>query len=53
MKNEYQKDYYLQNKTVILQKEKDKYNNDVQFRLSKIYRNRLNSYIKGEKVFKM
>lgn len=47
-KNEYQRTYYQINKESIFEKEKDRYNNDYQFRLSKIYRSRLNSYIKGE-----
>ena len=48
-KNMYQREYYQLNKDVIFEKEKERYHNDIQFRLSKIYRNRLNSYIKGEK----
>lgn len=48
-KNAYQRDYYQLNKNIIFEKEKDRYNNDIKFRLSKIYRNRLTSYIKGEK----
>lgn len=47
-KNAYQRDYYHLNKNLIFEKEKDRYNNDINFRLSKIYRNRLTSYIKGE-----
>lgn len=48
-KNNYQREYYQLNKAKIFEKEKLKYQTDIQFRLSKIYRNRLNSYIKGEK----
>lgn len=48
-KNQYQRTYYKEHKQEIFEKEKQKYKNDVQFRLSKIYRNRMNSYIKGEK----
>lgn len=48
-KNQYQRQYYKNNKLVIFEKEKERYNTDVQFRLSKIYRNIMNSYIKGEK----
>jgi len=47
-KNAYQKEYYLLNKDKIFEKEKERYHNDIKFRLSKIYRNRLTSYIKGE-----
>lgn len=46
---QYAKTYYNANKESIFEKEKERYKNDVNFRLSKIYRNRLNSYIKGEK----
>lgn len=48
-KNQYSQEYYNKNKKIIFEKEKQRYKNDVQFRLSKIYRNRMNSYIKGEK----
>ena len=47
-KNAYQRDYYLKNKSIIFEKEKYRYHNDIKFRLSKIYKNRLTSYIKGE-----
>ncbi len=47
-KNAYQRTYYSQNKSVIFAKEKERYHTDVQYRLAKIYRNRFNSYIKGE-----
>lgn len=47
-KKSYSKEYYQLNKNIIFEKEKKRYHNDIQFRLSKIYRNRLNSYIKGE-----
>lgn len=47
-KNNYQKEYYQLNKDKIFENEKVRYQTDIQFRLSKIYRNRLNSYIKGE-----
>lgn len=47
-KNQYRRQYYKKNKLLIFEKEKQRYKNDVQFRLSKIYRNRMNSYIKGE-----
>jgi hypothetical protein len=47
-KNSYQREYYQLNKDKIFEKEKERYNNNIQFRLSKIYRNRLNSYIKSE-----
>jgi len=40
-KNAYQREYYKNNKNMIFEKEKDRYNNDIKFRLSKIYRNRL------------
>jgi hypothetical protein len=46
-KNKYQRKYYNLNKDIIFQKEKERYKNDVNFRLSKIYRNRMNSYLKG------
>jgi len=46
--SDYAKTYYHTNKAVIREKEKERYHNDTQFRLSKIYRNRLNSYLKGD-----
>lgn len=45
---EYARDYYRKNKELIFAKEKERYSKDVQFRLSKIYKNRLTSSIKGE-----
>jgi hypothetical protein len=47
-KNTYSREYYQLNKNMIFEKEKERYNNDIQFRLSKIYRNRLNNYLKDE-----
>jgi hypothetical protein len=46
--NAYRKQYYEANKTAIIEKERMRYQNDIRFRLSKIYRNRLHAFIKGE-----
>jgi hypothetical protein len=48
-KNAYREQYYAKNKALIFEKEKIRYHNDINFRLSKIYRNRFNAYIKGER----